>query len=214
MIRRYAELLLSWPVIVLVLGLVYRTSVQEALQRLTKFKGFGQEAEFGTKLAEAEEVAKENPPPEIAAPEAPGPTVSVAASRLSEPWFDYATQAEEEPSYVILLSWEDLNERVVGLVRSAYERLGKHGRQYSARSYPTPNELAPLIQEGIIRSSDFEIYRELRDLRNRVAHGRHRPSPGEAVTYVELASRLWNTMQSVSRHPSQRLFWYGDGEGK
>jgi hypothetical protein len=50
--------------------------------------------------------------------------------------------------------------------------------------------MADLRRLDLVNDEFVKAVSELRDLRNRVAHGAHNPTPGEAVAYAESAQVL------------------------
>lgn len=205
MVLRYLTALTSWPVIALVIAVLYRNAIKGALQRITKFSGFGQEAEFGQKLAQAESTAEkaiDERRTNTGKAEIEGVDVDDEGESL---WGEFASMAEEEPSFVILDSWEVLRQQVEELAILVSER-----HPSSTKARPSAEMLA---RAGVVRDAQVAQYQLLRDLRNQVAHGQHRPTPGEALTYSETARALWGSMMSVARHPS-RLHLWAEGEGR
>lgn len=51
----------------------------------------------------------------------------------------------------------------------------------------------------IAQAEYFTAVRALRDLRNRVAHGKANPTPGEAITYAESAAELAGAAKVMAR---------------
>jgi hypothetical protein len=57
---------LAWPVVVIIVAVIFRSQVLGLLAKLSRFKGFGVEAEFDTKLAEVADTLATTTTPAIA----------------------------------------------------------------------------------------------------------------------------------------------------
>lgn len=143
---------LYWPVIVAFAIFIFRRPLSELLGRIRSYKGFGQEVAFGEKLATAESTVNQ-------AVRAAEPNGSKAGSPVILP-NSLASEAEANPSFVVIKSWEELSSALTGITGAAL-----------------PGEFNKAASE-------------LHDLRNRVAHGQNNPTPGEACAYAESAQRL------------------------
>jgi hypothetical protein len=232
MVLKSIGVLVSWPIVILVIALIYRNGIGRALERLLKYKGFGHELEFGQKIAELEEVAAttiagvlastlddavlagsgytrvtstpdiepkaedeaqpedeaqaEDEPKPIGIPEAPVEWPSLGQLE----WL-----AESAPSYTILMTWERLTETISQIARI----------DGILRTQDTSQSVMILRKAGIMSPAAFKEYQALQDLRNRVAHGRHQPLPGEALAYVVLANGLREKLMSMARNPPTTL---------
>lgn len=192
MINQTLGLLLSWPVVAFAIALIFKGPLTRALSRLSRYKGFGQELEFGETLA-ALDVAQLEREVEVAGAEP-------ASEGGAEPGRDdLARRAEAEPSYIILASWEALT-RVVQDLAQAIENDGRRNPW---------NAMRTLAKAGVVNSEIESEYDSLRELRNQVAHGQHRPTPGEAITYAEVAQGQAARIMSLARHPSRAKVWNG-----
>lgn len=162
---------LSWPAVAAGAIILFRKPLAELLGRIKSYEGLGQKVTFGERLAEAEasveEVARSV---EIDHPEAEK-EIAVESSPL-------AREAEANPSYVILQAWEFILDTLTALDHEITGQLHARGMD---------RVLLDLQRRGGggVGPEFFRAFAELRDLRNRVAHGRHNPTPGEAVTYAQ-----------------------------
>ena len=170
--------LLSWPVIVLVIVLLVLKPLRELIPRLKSYEGLGQKVAFGDQLAAAEETAA------AAVEGEPRPEPETEPSPL-------LLEAEQNPSFVVISAWEQLSASL----RRAGEWLEL--APITLRSAKMTAEL--LRQSRWVNDEFVQAVDELRNLRNRVAHGQHKPTPGEAVTYAETANELVQGLHSAIR---------------
>jgi hypothetical protein len=169
-------------VIVLVIFLIVRKPVKELIPKLRSYEGLGQKLAFGEQLADAEETAA------AAVGEADGPVESGEPSPLIR-------EAEQNPSYVIISAWErlyaSLRESAAGVARlPTYKSSNAH-------------EMAQaLLSNEVVNAEFVRAVGELRNLRNRVAHGQHNPTPGEAITYAETVEELARAVEAAATRRS------------
>ncbi len=141
----------------------------------------GQELEFGELLAEVEEESVELAVESVA---------ESVESKEQEPLEDLEPElrllireAENSASYVVIRAWEDLESVLADLAVVVFS--GRTARRGIARL------LADLeTRETGLSKQYYNAVRELRNLRNRVAHGQHKPTPGEAIVYAQSIDRL------------------------
>jgi hypothetical protein len=161
-----------WPIVVVVAVLVFREPLAGLIGRTKRYEGLGQKLEFGPALAEAEDsvsmAVQDAPTAEKQAEIEPSPLVR---------------EAETNPSYVVLQAWEQLSAAIADLAGVAFPDQ-RTASWRSARSLPE-------LQKRELVSREFaNAVVDLRDLRNQVAHGQSKPTPGEAVAYAESAQVL------------------------
>jgi hypothetical protein len=161
-----------WPIVVVVAIVVFRKPLAGLIGRTRRYEGLGQKLEFGPALAEAEDSvgkAIQNAPlAEKAGEVIPSPLVR---------------QAEDNPSYVVVQAWEQLSSAIAEVVGTAFP-----GRKIAA--WNATKDLPDLVRRELVNQDYVKAVIELRDLRNRVAHGQSKPTPGEAVAYAESAQVL------------------------
>ena len=95
----------------------------------------------------------------------------------------------DDPSGLINRSWE----RIVPMLDELRLRTPSNGR-------PTRNVMAMLNQlrrDGVIGSGLVETVSRLRELRNAVAHGKHEPTAGEALSYQESAYEIGDYLRRL-----------------
>lgn len=192
--------LLAWPVILLVVVMILRKPLVGLIGRIRTYEGLGQKLTFGAELAEAEEsvdVAVESLTAEATARDGAGaetpaavdgeatkvsPTGAERRGSARRVYLDAAVRnAQVDPSYAVLTSWEQLLEGIADLAGATIP---------SSRRRSATHVLGELERVGIVNQEFTAAVKRLRDLRNRVAHGQHNPTAGEAVAYVESAEEL------------------------
>jgi len=190
--------LLSWPIAVVILVFALRKPIAELLSKLREYEGMGQKLSFGDRLAQAED-SVEKAAGSIEQP--PGKQLeSPAEQKESDESSALIREAEANPSYVLLTSWERLNGAIDDLLGSV--RSGT--REGFGRSVIT--QFSDLRKSKFVKDDFLRAVAELRELRNRVAHGQHNPSPGEALAYAESAEELRRAAHALARTIGPRAF--------
>lgn len=169
---------LAWPIVALVLGLVFRRKLLELLPTLRKFKAGPLEAEFelDTKraLASAEAAQAQIPAIEQDArfdPDGPGKREVIAKLR----------EARGDPVGAILEGWAKLDGELF--------RLGVQTGLAFAPVENTEKVYRAVIESDTLPSETKALVRELRLLRNKVAHSRVVPTAEAAQDYLLAVDR-------------------------
>jgi hypothetical protein len=174
---------LIWPIVVLAIIVVFRRPLAELIGRVKSYEGLGQKVTFGEELADAEDSVNE-------AVEGIKPDTEDSEKREAIEPSPLVREAEANPSFVVIQSWEQLSAALEDLVGAAFPDQVTRG---------TPVGWLPGLQRRDMVSPDFvKAVRELRYLRNKVAHGQHNPTPGEAVAYAESAQALAATARIMA----------------
>jgi hypothetical protein len=188
---------LAVPVTIVVVLVLFRGPLTELLGRIISYEGLGQKVNFGRKLAGAEKSASKAV---AQAQESEGQTqLSVAGAEniVSDSALLKITSAEQNPhdvdlqraglvelaematsnpSFVVIKAWEDLQATLRELAKVALpEARHPYGRRL----------LADLVNNGYVDESFARAVQDFQGLRDDVAHGKHNPTAGEAVTYLE-----------------------------
>jgi uncharacterized protein YutE (UPF0331/DUF86 family) len=139
----------AWPVALLATALVFRTPVTKLLNRVRRASYGDAEVEFERQLDEAEsKIAKIDDGPKESEKE------------IADADFDRAIN--QSPELAILNAWIKI-EDVVSKIAEGKGYTGPRARSFSYA-------FRRLVQDGVIGSDLAEIIRELRSLRNLVAH--------------------------------------------
>ncbi|OUE28657.1 hypothetical protein BFL35_16430 (plasmid) [Clavibacter michiganensis] len=161
---------LAWPVATVLLVVVMRKPLGVALRSVRRVKAAGVEFDFGTELADVEDAVD-------ALTE--GLPAGATDSRPPTNAGEGPTPAGVDPSGVIIRAWERLSDEIVAFADVAKVGLRNDGgRRRNLRTLVHLFQVDDLLDRGATHVI-FELY----DLRNRVAHGKHVPTPGEALIY-------------------------------
>jgi hypothetical protein len=166
---------LIWPVVVVGAIVLFRRPLAALIGRVRSYEGLGQKFTFGEELAGAEVSVNE-------ALESVKASQDDTEKRIATEPSPLVREAEANPSFVVIQAWEQLSAALEDLVGAAELNRTPRG---------TPVGWLPDLHRRELVSPDFvkAVY-ELRELRNKVAHGQHNPTPGEAVAYAESAQAL------------------------
>ncbi len=193
---------LAIPVTILVALLIFRGPLTELLGRIISYEGLGQKVNFGQKLAGAEKsvikaVAQAQESvgrPQLGGADTEQTVADHALWKITSTeqnphdidlrkakLVELAELATSNPSFVVIKAWEDLEAALMHLVKEVFP---------GTRDVNPLRRLPDLVKEQYVNDSYVNAVRELRDLRNNVAHGQHNPTAGEAITYLESAREL------------------------
>jgi hypothetical protein len=167
--------------------------------RVDSWEGLGQKLSFGRKLAEAgkqAELATSAVANELAAADHEVPPED--ADRFTA----LAKDAADNPSYSITAAWDELQRAMAELVSSASVDLDALDMRVHLKTGAAA--LAAIRRIGYVDDSFVEAVNGLRQLRNKVAHGQHKPTPDEAVSYVASARELARASQVLANLAAQR----------
>lgn len=164
---------LTWPAVVLVVVVIFRSPLSDLIGRIKSYKGLGQEVTFGDRLAGAEASVEDA----LLHSRIAG---ADARERLAAEPSPLVREAEGNPSFVVIRSWELMLDALADLFAAAFPGEDKR------RTQP----IGDLQRSKVVPPEYVTAIRELRDLRNRVAHGQHNPTPGEAVAFAESVTGL------------------------
>ncbi len=144
----------AWPVLVIIILLIFKTELAKIAQRLAHLKYKDLELEFDKVKRQAEELHKDLPM-ELQAPKSP------VFTSLEDQILD---AVERAPSAAILLAWSGLETAMA----SAVARLAISPESPSYRS-PMLN-IETLSKYAGLPQSHSNLLQEMRILRNKVAH--------------------------------------------
>lgn len=105
-----------------------------------------------------------------------------------------AREAGANPAFAILTSWERLTAALLDLAGARLD-LQANARPPMRTGV---DALQRLRTARLIDDNFYEAATQLRQLRDRVAHGQHNPTPGEAVAYVETGEELRRTAHALA----------------
>ncbi|MET9288807.1 hypothetical protein [Nocardia beijingensis] len=182
LVVKLLEVVVSWPVVVVVGLVILRKPLRSVVERLTRIEAFGVTGDFGERLAQLEEHVDE-----LEAPSTNGEG-NTAERRSGTPADDFSGYdgllriVQVMPELGVVKAWMDV-ERAIDLL---YEQLEPGDR----RPKPIYVKARSLVGAGVLPERVVKPLDELRALRNQVAHGLHKPNVGEALTYVQRAEEV------------------------
>ncbi|ENM3890303.1 hypothetical protein Q9F25_003526 [Vibrio cholerae] len=161
---------LSWPVVIFILGWMYRAPIIERLSDITKIKTKHFEADFGARLKELE---IKIPPKE--------PQDNVVKVETNSEQKEFLKQLTDLlPNAAILESWRNVEKTLDLYFSSKDVKRPKSGQSILRYLDYDPNFPPQLVS----------AYQELRMLRNKAAHAGEGVSTSQAREFEDLASRL------------------------
>lgn len=178
---------LAWPVAGVFLGLIFRKKLIELIPLLRKVKAGPLEAEFeiaakqvlvNTAEVAAREYGQDAPKTEE------GPSLEEAASRL--------ITARAEPTATIIEGWSTLDGE-----------LHKLGRQTGVIVDSLQSELKvyrEIIDSDVLPVETRQLVRNLRQLRNQVAHAKVIPTPEAAQDYLVSVQRVVELIRNYRKN--------------
>ncbi|MFI5849118.1 hypothetical protein ACIA8B_24110 [Micromonospora chalcea] len=177
--------LLSWPVVVAVVVVIFRRPLRELIGRIRSYEGLGQRIDFGEKLAGAENSVDQA----VGGIET---DQGVAADEDLTTESPLVREAEANPSFVIISAWERLTGALADLVGATTNGISRRPTRAPA-SMLRELERSEVVNAAYVRAVD-----DLRALRNQVAHGQHNPTAGEAIAYADSAEELVRAAQVLA----------------
>lgn len=165
-----------WPVVVICALILFRRPLTDLIGRLKSYEGLGQRLTFGDRLAAAE----------ASTDEAVSQSAITSPSQLRQGAADtdieidsLVLSSESNPSYSILQAWEQLSIAITKYADAVFPGGFIRGSAI--------NQLPRMLNSGFTTESFVRAVQDLKNLRDKVAHGEHKPTPGEAITYVDTA---------------------------
>lgn len=178
---------LAWPLVVVITLILLRRPLSELLPQVKKLRYKELEAEFGREVAQIDEKVSSELPEKVQA----APLPESAESKL-------LNLAGIAPNAAVLEAWKSIEE-------SARSLIAQRGHQLDADS-ATPYFLIErvLSRGGILEPAKIKIFRDLRLLRNKVAHAEDFPlSSRQAAEYVRVAMTLCRYLDDLQQADPQ-----------
>jgi hypothetical protein len=171
---------IAWPVVLLIVVLIFRKAIELLISRLKKGKFAGSEVEFESLLEEAERDA---------------PAIPLESRQALDP--DVVALAENQPRSAVITAWLEIEHLIDELlIARGTPSDGPHRRSplLSIRAIEkleaVPPEYIPLLQH-------------LRGLRNEASHSREfEPSPDSIIRYLQLSSIVIHELKDAIKRPT------------
>ena len=173
---------LAWPLVALILGLVFRKKLLDLIPAIRKLKAGPLEAEFELAAKQALSNAAEV----MSHAKLPGAVPSVAAvdsgkdgdSRIVARLLN----ARNDPAGMIMEGWANVDGELY--------RLGHQMSLLVDHLTSTTKVYESVMASDVLPAETRRLVRELRDLRNKVAHVQVVPTPDSAQDYILAADRV------------------------
>ncbi|MDO9009789.1 MAG: hypothetical protein Q8K57_03780 [Thiobacillus sp.] len=170
---------LAWPLVALVLGLVFRRKLLDLIPAIRKFKAGPLEAEFELAAKEirvnAAEVSAKSEPTK-------GGEQEEQREEGKKDIVDTLLSARNDPSGMILEGWSKVDGELF--------RLGLQLGDIADPLISTTKVYESVMGSGVLPLETTRLVRELRDLRNKVAHVKVVPTSDAAQDYVLAVDRV------------------------
>ncbi|MEU4288988.1 hypothetical protein AB0E63_12265 [Kribbella sp. NPDC026596] len=190
---------LAWPVVVTGALIGFRRSLRALIGRLDSWEGLGQKVQFGRKLVETGKQA------ELATSDVDEKLVEADQEvplEVADRFSILARDATDNPSYSITAAWDELQGALRDLIGAATANLNQRG--LSIRLGNEVSAIRTLRNRDYVNENFVSAVDGLRQLRNKVAHGQHKPTPDEAVSYVLSARELTRASEALANMIVQR----------
>lgn len=179
---------LAWPTVALILGILLRKRLLEIIPNMKKFKAGPLEAEFelATKqvLVNAAEASAATEPRKVA----PEPFQEKNAENIVAKLLI----ARTDPSGMIIEGWGKVDGE-----------LHKFGRQLGVIDDPLENTskvYTRIMKSGDLPQGTVELVKELRELRNKVAHALVIPTADAAQNYLVAVDRVVELIRNFRKN--------------
>ena len=184
---------LAWPVVALVLGLVFRRKLLDLIPLIKRFKAGPLEAEFEREarqiLSSATEVAAHASQPTSTTPASTNESASDGDSRVVAKLLE----ARNDPSGAILQGWSSVDSELfrlgVQMDVIVEDPLTSTTKMYQAT-----------MASNVLPAETRRLVRELLDLRNKVAHVKVVPTPESAQDYIVAVDRVVELIRNYRKN--------------
>ncbi|MGE0357193.1 MAG: hypothetical protein AB7P08_09785 [Burkholderiales bacterium] len=170
---------LAWPIVVLILGLVFREKLHDLLAAVRKLKAGPVEAEFEMAAKQARANAAEASAIEATKTQESSPgSQETSEQKVVEKLLN----ARSDPAGTILVGWATVDGELFRL-----------GRQMGLLVDPLENTAKvyqAVISSNVLPAGTVRLVKELRELRNSVAHVKVTPTPDSAQDYLLAVDRV------------------------
>lgn len=183
-----------WPVVVLVLGIMFRDTLKSLLERLKALEGLGAKLELSESIKQLDQAADsvqiESATRQAESPESVHPGAAKSFPREA-PLAHLAQVAHLSPSAAILDAWREVEEALFSYWASAR----KHGLVENLKTTDVNEVRGALGSAGYLSDEQQALLKSLRVSRNQVAHSTEKPTEGQALAFVEAAGQAMRSFR-------------------
>jgi hypothetical protein len=176
---------LAWPAAVVAVAAMFKSRLENLLDKIKLAKGAGIELEFTEQVEEVAEQAAAVP-----TPEQPAAHLPIEPGSQAEREADYfaqlllRTSLNDRPAAMVLDSWKNVENLLLDVVKArnlqASTARGRLSASQAVRS---------LAHAGLLDEEQESLIRSLQSLRNRVAHVKFEPDRDAARSYYEASQK-------------------------
>jgi len=195
---------LMWPIVTLILILVFRKDLTALLARVRKGKLFGQELELDPAILEFQKSVREAQQ-EVPEPEAAPQELQQQEAELDRDTKDILEIAARDPELGVVKLATKL-EREVRLLAASL------GQLQAKRHVSLLQVFSILVEKGYVPKNTAESLRSFWELRNQIVHGRGDENYKDIRRVLDIGLVLLKTIRSIPHeinvvaHPEVELF--------
>ncbi|QXC29311.1 MULTISPECIES: hypothetical protein [Aeromonas] len=174
---------LVWPIVVLILGLVFRRQISILIPYLRKLKAGPVEAEFEMEARQVLANSKK-----LSVQFLKGSSIKVEKPTEEKEAIAKLIGARNDPAGMIIEAWTGVD--------GALFRLGKQTGLVVDPLEHTRSVYRSIVFSDLLSEETKSLVMELYELRNRVAHARVKPTVGAAQDYVLAADKVIDMLEA------------------
>lgn len=164
--------ILVWPLTILILAFSIKGKLPSLINRIKSIEGAGFKAEFGAGLRELEKIAD-------------SPDKESSAYAYDSKAIQLQRLAESSPNGAVVDAWREVE--LASISAALHNGLGVRGSKGRVSGNAA---VAELETQHVINPKMSQIYRQLKELRNKAVHHSEQIKPSEAKEYTLAALEL------------------------
>lgn len=164
--------IVAWPATVIFLACLMRDRIPQLLDRIEKLEGGGFKAEFRAGLNELEKIVD-------------SPEENTNSYAYDSKALQLQRLAEFSPNGAIVDAWREVE--LASISAALHNRLDVRGPKGRVSGNAAVKDLG---EKSVINMKMVEVYRQLKELRNKAVHHYEQISPNEAKEYTLAALEL------------------------
>lgn len=171
---------LAWPTVAVVGIIIFKKPIEGAIPRLQKLKYKELEAEFDRELNKIEQDAKD------------AGLETIEDAEVVQDLADHLKQiAKISPNAAIVEAFREIERAAKNLLK-----LKGHEPDYKVAA---PYRLIERVLEktSTLGAREVKVFRDLRQLRNKITHAEYEATESQAIEYIELTGQLISKMEEA-----------------
>ncbi|GAA1203250.1 hypothetical protein [Pseudonocardia alaniniphila] len=194
-----------WPLVILLLGIMFRDTLKSVVERITKLEAFGANIEIAKSVEKLDAAADSveldaaiRDPKHEEADKGKGSNGSAANGSFvarEAPLRHLVEVAKLSPAAAIVDAWREVENNLL-----SYWQAAKTIRELPEEKYQSAARIAQILRSfKMITPQQYELLNQLRSTRNEVAHGQGQPSEGQSLAYLDAAGLAIKTLAADRR---------------